>query len=92
MSGIYDVTGIDPVKLLQALYRNAPPGGGKLSATAAKQALEAAENDGMKDFADVAGRPIRLSFTKSTIVRAQLYDAEAGEGACARAVAEARRA
>lgn len=91
--GPYDITGIDPVKLLQALYRHALPVQGtapELSTGEAVAAMAAATNEDVLDFGDVGGRPINVSINAVTLYRPQLFDALAGDGACERAIAEAQ--
>jgi len=91
--GPYDITGIDPVKLTQALYRNAKPVPGtatELSVGEAVAAIAVARNEDMLDFTTVGGRPINVSCNETTLYRPQLFDAEAGDGACEWAITEAR--
>ncbi len=98
-----DITGIDRVKLLQSLYRNTRPLGmgilhdqpGGLTYELARSALSHAT--GGSDTADcwfdyIAGRPIKVSFRGNELHADTIYDRDAGQGACQRAVDEARGA
>lgn len=101
-----DITGVDKVKLLLELVHGTRPiGVGVIVAMRLRAsgigfneqlALELLETgkreDGSfrLDLDYVQGRPIKVTLMETKLIHAWLYDRDAGEGACQRAVDKAR--
>lgn len=102
MEQTIDITGIDKAKLLQELYLGTRALGmghlhDKPSGLSDNEAKEIVEHkvknqggDGKIWFDYVAGRPIKIAWDENTLYYPQIYDRDAGEGACQEAVNRAR--
>lgn len=93
-----DITGIDKVDLLIALYDHASVVGlgilqasGPLSREQAKLVLDTSTRpNGRVMFDYVNGRPIKVWLEGDKLTGARLYDRDHGHGLCARIVADLR--
>lgn len=102
MENTIDITGIDPAVLLMHLHANTQSIGlgilhdkGNITLGYAQDVIngqKAARPNAPLSFDYVGGRPIKVRFNGNYLERANLYDRDAGEGACQRAVDAARKA
>lgn len=98
MEGDIDITGIDKAELLAALYNGTRALGlgmihDRRAGMTADDASFYLRTDGEPDRFDyVAGRPIKVEFNGDTLRFSQLYDRDAGPGACQRIVDALRAA
>lgn len=99
MDNVIDITGIDLAQLLVALYHGTRAVGlGVLHdrpdfdlADANEALAYARSHDGKRIYFDyLAGRPLKLGILGNELSGARLYDRDAGEGACQRAVDSCR--
>lgn len=95
-----DISGIDPGALLAALHNGTRPLGlGRLHDIGRDMTPDEAraelkdwptQSGGRYRFDYFHGRPLKVSFDDKILRGVGLYDRDAGDGACARAVAKAR--
>ena len=94
-----DITGLDTVEVLRALYNGTKPLGlgrmhdkpqGLTREEAAAELHRHTLSDGSAYFDYVYGRQLKVRLNGDIIEDDRLYDRDAGQGACSRAIASLR--